>query len=322
MPTRADLVSTDIDLAVDRLRRGGLVAIPTETVYGLAADAENLDAVARVFSVKGRPTGHPVIVHISGLDAIEGWTDHLPETATALASAFWPGPLTMLLPRGPRALDAITGGRSTVGLRAPSHPVAREVLERFGGGIAAPSANRFGRVSPTSAQHVLHDIGELLDPDRDLILDGGLCAIGIESTIVDLTTDLPQVLRAGAIEAADIEKIMQITLAASAGASRASGMLMSHYAPSCHVVLAEDVDEAERAAAKLRALGKRVGLLDRTDDLTIAARELYADLRAADEAQMAELVVVLPPAEGIGIALRDRLTKAAAAGREDSSRAD
>jgi L-threonylcarbamoyladenylate synthase len=319
MPSRADLISTDVDRAADRLRLGGLVAIPTETVYGLAADAENPEAVARVFSVKGRPTGHPVIVHIAGLHVIDGWADDITESANALAVACWPGPLTMLLRRGQRVLDVVTGGRPTVGLRAPGHPIAQELIERFGGGVAAPSANRFGRVSPTTAGHVFHDIGELLDPDRDLILDGGPSPIGIESTIVDMTADPPQVLRSGAIGSDDVEAIIEHTVGATSGASRASGMLVSHYAPSCRVILANDIDEAEQTAQQMRSSGKRIGLLDRTDDLTIAARELYSDLRAADEAGMAGLVVVLPPAEGLGIALRDRLTKAAAADRVDSS---
>lgn len=313
MPSPADeLISTDIDLALRRIRNGGLVAIPTETVYGLAADAEQPDAVARVFAVKGRPTDHPLIVHLAGIDRIDGWVGKLPDRALVLAETCWPGPLTMLLPRGPRVTDSITGGRSTVGLRVPSHPVTHELLQRHGGGLAAPSANRYGRVSPTTAQHVLDDLAEHLDPATDLILDGGPCRIGVESTIVDLTVEPPQVLRAGAISADDIERLTSRPVAAASGPSRAAGMTDSHYAPYCEVVLAGDLGEAQAIALARRSLGHRVDLLDRTDDLVVAAQQLYTDLRTADHRRIDVLVVVLPPAEGIGHALRDRLAKAAA----------
>ena len=313
MPSPADdLISTDIDLALRRIRNGGLVAIPTETVYGLAADAEQPDAVARVFAVKDRPTDHPLIIHLAGIDRIDGWVDHLPDRALLLAEACWPGPLTMLVTRGPRVADSITGGRDTVGLRVPSHPVTQELLRRHGGGLAAPSANRYGRVSPTTAQHVFDDLAGHLDPRRDLILDGGPCRIGVESTIVDLTVEPPQVLRSGAISADDIERLTNRPVAAASGPSRAAGMTESHYAPRCEVVLAGDHDEAQEIAEQRRAAGESVELLDRTDDLVVAAQRLYADLRAADRRRVEVLVVVLPPAEGIGHALRDRLTKAAA----------
>lgn len=313
MPSPADdLISTDIDLALRRIRNGGLVAIPTETVYGLAADAEQPDAVARVFAVKDRPTDHPLIIHLAGIDRIDGWVDHLPDRALLLAEACWPGPLTMLVTRGPRVADSITGGRDTVGLRVPSHPVTQELLRRHGGGLAAPSANRYGRVSPTTAQHVFDDLAGHLDPRRDLILDGGPCRIGVESTIVDLTVEPPQVLRSGAISADDIERLTNRPVAAASGPSRAAGMTESHYAPRCEVVLAGDRGEAQAIAEQRRARGESVELLDRTDDLVVAAQRLYADLRAADRRRVEVLVVVLPPAEGIGHALRDRLTKAAA----------
>lgn len=313
MPSPADdLISSDIDLALRRIRNGGLVAIPTETVYGLAADAEQPDAVARVFAVKDRPTDHPLIIHLAGIDRIDGWVDHLPDRALLLAEACWPGPLTMLVTRGSRVADSITGGRDTVGLRVPSHPVTQELLRRHGGGLAAPSANRYGRVSPTTAQHVFDDLAGHLDPRRDLILDGGPCRIGVESTIVDLTVEPPQVLRSGAISADDIERLTSRPVAAASGPSRAAGMTESHYAPRCEVVLAGDHDEAQEIAEQRRAAGESVELLDRTDDLVVAAQRLYADLRAADRRRVEVLVVVLPPAEGIGHALRDRLTKAAA----------
>jgi L-threonylcarbamoyladenylate synthase len=313
MPPPADgLISTDIDLALQRIRNGGLVAIPTETVYGLAADAEQPEAVARVFAVKGRPTDHPLIVHLASGELIGGWAEELSDSAVRLAEACWPGPLTMLLQRGPRVIDAITGGRDTVGLRVPSHAVTLELLTRHGGGLAAPSANRYGKVSPTTAQHVLDDLADHLDPERDLILDGGPCRIGVESTIVDLTVEPLQVLRAGAISVEDIERLTSRSIGAALGPSRAAGMTTSHYAPRCEVVLADDPTEAETLAAIRRSQGQRVGLLDRTDDLVAAAQQLYSDLRAADDAELDTLVVVLPPAEGIGHALRDRLGKAAA----------
>lgn len=315
------MLSTDVGLAVARLRAGGLVAIPTETVYGLAADAEQPAAVARVFAVKGRPADHPLIVHLAGADRLEGWVDSLTDRIVALAAACWPGPLTMIVPRGPRVLDVVTGGRPTVAVRVPSHPMTLDLLERFGGGLVAPSANRFGRVSPTRASHVVDDLADHLDPTRDLVLDGGPCPVGVESTIVDLTVSPPQVLRAGAITAAEIERLLAAPVAGPSGPSRASGMLASHYAPRCEVVLVDDVAAADAAVATRRGQGQRARVLDRTADLVMAARALYDDLRAADRDGLDALVVVLPPADGIGHALRDRLTKAAAAAPGRSSRA-
>ncbi len=312
MSSLADkLISTNIELALERLRRGGLVAIPTETVYGLAADAEQSEAVARVYTAKGRPTDHPLIVHLADFEGAAGWVAEVPEHATRLAQACWPGPLTMLLRRGPRVSNAVTGGRDTVGLRVPSHPLTHALLAAHGGGLAAPSANRYGRVSPTTAQHVLDDLAAHLDPERDLILDGGPCQIGVESTIVDLTVDPPQILRAGAISIDDVERLLDGFVAGASGPSRAAGMLASHYAPECQVVLAENEIEAEAVAAIRRSGGQRVGVLDRTDDLVVAAQLLYSDLRAADQGKLDALVVVLPAADGIGHALRDRLAKAA-----------
>ena len=312
MPSRADLLTTDIDDAVDALAAGGLVAVPTETVYGLAADAAQPDAVQRVFRTKGRPANHPLIVHVAGVDAIDGWAREVPDAAVALAEACWPGPLTMLLPRGARTGDWVTGGRDTVGIRVPAHDLTLAVLDRLGSAVAAPSANRFGKVSPTTAEHVLDDLGALLDPTRDRILDGGPCRVGVESTIVDLTVDPPQVLRAGAIDVETIERLLDTAVAPAEGSSRAAGMLASHYAPACRVVLAESPDEVERLATTLGADGARVAVLDRTDDLVVAARRLYDDLRAADRSGVDVLVVRLPPARGLGHALRDRLTKASA----------
>ena len=316
MPSPADrLISTDVELAVERLRAGGLVAIPTETVYGLAAAADQPNAVARIFAAKGRPADHPLIVHVADVESLDGWVDGLDDDAAHLAGACWPGPLTMLLPRGPRVHDIVTGRRPTVAVRIPSHPMTLELLRRFDGAVAAPSANRFGRVSPTRAQHVVDDLADHLDPDRDLVLDGGACPVGVESTIVDLTVHPPQVLRAGAIAAADVERIIATPVVDAAGPSRASGMLESHYAPACEVVMADDRTHALRISAEQRAAGRRADVLDRTGDLVVAAHLLYDDLRAADRAGLDALVVVMPPAAGIGHALRDRISKAAAAGR-------
>lgn len=326
MPSRPDaLISTDIDLAVERLRAGGLVAIPTETVYGLAADATDADAVARIFEVKGRPTGHPLIVHLASEtweSSAPTWATEVPAAGTALAETCWPGPLTLLLPRGPAVIDAVVGGRRTVGIRVPSHPVAHDLLRRFGGGLAAPSANPFGLVSPTTAAHVADDLAERLDPERDLILDGGASEVGVESTIVDVTVDPPQILRAGAITADEIERLLAGVVAPASGPSRASGMLASHYAPTCEIELVTDRARALATADDRRAEGRRVEVLDRTDDLVVAAQRLYDDLRAADRAGVDVLVVVEPQPEGLGHAIRDRLTKAAANRPDPTSRAD
>lgn len=322
MPSPADLVTTDIEAAAGALLDGGLVAIPTETVYGLAGLADRPDTVRRIFEVKDRPHDHPLIVHVAALDALDGWVSEVPAAASILAEACWPGPLTMLLRRGERTGDWVTGGRDTVGVRVPAHPLTQALFERValesgsggaaGCGLAAPSANRFGKVSPTTAQHVLDDLGGLLDPARDRILDGGPCRVGVESTIVDLTVVPPQLLRAGAITADTVARLLDTTVAAARGPSRAAGMLISHYAPSCRVLLAESAADLERLAAAARADGARVAVLDRTDDLVVAGQRLYDDLRQADRSGVDVLVVRLPPADGLGHALRDRLTKAAA----------
>lgn len=317
MPSRSELITDDPDEAAAVLAAGGLVAIPTETVYGLAADADQPDAVRRVFETKGRPADHPLIVHVAGFAELDGWVGDVPAAAETLAVTCWPGPLTMLLPRGRRTGDWVTGGRDTVGMRVPAHDLTLAMLQAMGAdgrprGVAAPSANRFGKVSPTTAQHVLDDLGGLLDPSRDRILDGGPCRVGVESTIVDLTVAPPQLLRAGAIDAATIGRLLDTDVAGASGASRAAGMLASHYAPDCRVLLAESAEEVERLAEVERAAGSRVAVLDRTDDLVVAAQRLYDDLRAADRSGADVLVVRLPEPEGLGHALRDRLSKAAA----------
>lgn len=194
-------VTTDVGDAVTALRGGGLVAVPTETVYGLGGDASNPEAVARIFAAKGRPANHPVIVHLPDAGALDTWAASLPSWARSLADALWPGPLTLVVARAPEVLDAVTGGQPTVGLRVPNHPLTLDVLRQFGGGLAAPSANRYGQVSPTTVEHVTTELGGVLDESRDLVLDGGRCGIGVESTIIGAWDDTPRLLRAGAVTA-------------------------------------------------------------------------------------------------------------------------
>ncbi len=278
-------------------------------MYGLGADASAPAAVRRVFEAKGRPADHPLIVHIAPA-WLGDWAAAVPPVAAVLADACWPGPLTLLLPRSGRVLDAVTGGRDTVGLRAPAHPLTERLLAVTGLAIAAPSANRFGRVSPTTAQHVVEDLGPFLDPARDVVLDGGPSPIGVESTIVDCTTDPPQLLRPGGIPTEDVERLLDIGLAAASGPSRAAGMLTSHYAPRAQVVLAPDRRAAEERAAAFEREGLRAPVVDHGDDLVAYAHQLYADLRAADAGGADRIVAVLPPAQGLGHAVRDRLFKA------------
>jgi L-threonylcarbamoyladenylate synthase len=296
--------SAAVDRAVDVLRGGGLVALPTETVYGLGADASNEHAVRRIFAVKGRPADHPLIVHVAGAADLGSWASTVPPAAALLAEACWPGPLTVLVPRAAHVLDVVTGGRPTVGVRVPAHPLTTAVLERFGGGVAAPSANRFGRVSPTTAEHVRRDLGD----DVDLVLDGGPCPIGVESTIVDCSVDPPQILRPGGIPREQIEQLLAGRVAAASGPSRASGMLASHYAPHCEVLLADGADALERLVAE----HPDAAVIGVGSDLVAYAQGLYDWLRRADDEHRSAVVALLPPAFGLGHAIRDRLVKAAA----------
>ena len=296
--------------AVAVLRGGGVVAIPTETVYGLAADVENSAAIARVFAIKGRPAEHPLIVHAHDVDALEGFVAEVTPELRALAARFWPGPLTAVVARGPRTPRSVTGGQDTVAVRVPEHPLAREILAAFGGAVAAPSANRFGRISPTRAEHVRADLGDAVD----VIVDGGPARVGVESTIVDLTGEVPAVLRAGAITPSQLgEALGTAVVTRVGGAVRAPGTLRAHYAPRARVVLAEQrarEDEARRLAAS----GERVAVLTLPDDAAAAARTLYATLRALDAEGYDAIVATLPPDTEPNAAVRDRLTRAAAAG--------
>jgi L-threonylcarbamoyladenylate synthase len=300
---------TDVAEAVAVLRAGGLVAFPTETVYGLGADASADAAVRRLFEVKRRPAGHPVIVHVDSAARLDDWAYEVPDTARALAAALWPGPLTLIVRKAALVAPAVTGGRDTVGLRVPAHPFALALLAAFGGGIAAPSANRFGRVSPTTASHVRADLGV----DVDLVLDGGPCSVGVESTIVDCTVDPPVVLRHGGVPAEVLEGVLGRPVERVAtGPSRASGMLDSHYAPRCRVELCADTAAAHRRVEELRVGGASVDLLDPGPDANDYARHLYGWLRAADDRGLDVLVAVPPLGDGLAAAVRDRLRKAAA----------
>ncbi|HEX8434641.1 L-threonylcarbamoyladenylate synthase, partial [Archangium sp.] len=243
--------------AVETLRRGGVIALPTETVYGLAANAEDELAVRRVFAIKGRPATHPLIVHVARAEELSSWARHVPEEAHRLAAAFWPGPLTLVLPRSARATDAVTGGQDTVAVRVPNHPIALAVLDALGGGVAAPSANRFGRVSPTAVEHVRADLGD----EVDLLLDGGPCTVGLESTIVDLSGKEPAVLRPGGLAVEELERVLGRRVPVRTSSTvRVSGSLASHYAPRAGVVLSELMDVGSRVEV-LRAQGQSVGVL-------------------------------------------------------------
>jgi L-threonylcarbamoyladenylate synthase len=313
----------EIDKAVEVLRAGGLVAFPTETVYGLGADAANAAAVAKIFSVKGRPSTHPVIVHLADAVQLAAWADAVPPAAQRLAHRFWPGPLTLILKRARTVIDAVTGGQDTVALRVPAHPVARRLLARFGGGIAAPSANRHGRVSATTAEHVRHEFGA----EVACVLDGGGTEVGIESTIVDLSGARAALLRPGWITAEEIEKALGESLVApAADAPRAPGTLAAHYAPLTPLMLMEG-DLAVELAASLARQGKRAAVLalSAQQPLTMGlawiaaprdpagyAHALYASLRRLDEAGCDTIIVERPPQGPEWAAINDRLNRASA----------
>jgi L-threonylcarbamoyladenylate synthase len=305
--------------AAGLLINGGLVAFPTETVYGLGADACNAAAVARIYSVKGRPADHPLIVHVVSMDALGDWAADVPAYAIALARDYWPGPMTLVVKRSELAGDFITGGQDTVGVRVPNHPVALGLLEAFaragGKGIAAPSANRFGNVSPTTANAVSDELSDYL-ADSDVILDGGACAVGVESTIIDCTGDVPKILRPGAITEEMIEHSTGLdVLDADGVAIRVSGSLESHYSPLAKVVLDQSPTAGQGfiAMADVAAAAGVIRLAAPTTHDEFA-RVLYSALRAADEQGLNTVVVAQPAGNGIAIAIRDRLMRAAHTG--------
>ena len=299
-----------MNLAVQILANGGLVAIPTETVYGLSAAINNEIAISKIFVVKGRPHNHPLIVHLAHIDQLRLVANNIHPDAIKLAHACWPGPLTLLLQRSENVSMSITGGRDTVAVRIPDNAFTRQLIINLGSPIAAPSANRFGKVSPTTAQHVCDD----LQNDVDLIVDDGASSIGVESTIVDFSVSPPQLLRPGGIPIEDIEQILGYTIRDTDGISRASGMLQNHYQPSCNVLLVHTDIEAQQLKVSLVSQYQRIRILNRCDNLPLYATLLYSDLRQADTDRIDVLIAVLPENKGLGAAIRDRLTKAAGSG--------
>ena len=313
---------TDIQRAVALLRQGELVALPTETVYGLGADALNPDAVAKIFAAKGRPSDHPLIVHLADAGELTVWARDIPREAIALARAFWPGPLTLILKKEDGVPDIVTGGQDTVGLRVPSHPVALELLRAFGSGVAAPSANRFGRISPTTAEHVRQELGDRVS----LILDGGPCQVGLESTILDLSRDAPVILRPGAIGADDIARVigrrprLRGELDEASPAPRVSGALAAHYAPRTPLelvvgsALAAHVQSGDAVLARIPAptdLPAGVLWIEAPTDPANYGHDLYARLRSLDASGCARLLVEAPPSQPEWAAVADRLGRAA-----------
>ena len=298
-------ITESVSRAAEVLLNGGIIGMPTETVYGLAACALDERAVNRVFSTKGRPKNHPLIVHLASLEQCMDW-GLFSASAIALANAFWPGPLTLLVDRTELVPDWVTGNRHTVALRVPQHEATLELLRKVNTGVVAPSANKFGRVSPTTALHVLSDLGD----DVDLILDGGACEFGVESTIVECTGGDIKILRPGAITASDIFAVLGDLPVLDSSDSRAPGMLASHYSPVARVVLCETVEQAQNLSTQLEMQGVKVYMLWH-EDVREYAEHLYSDLRAADEESCEVVFAVLPVADGIGLAIRDRLTKAA-----------
>ena len=325
---------TQIEIAVAILRQGGVVAFPTETVYGLGADASNPAAVRRIFEIKGRPVDHPLIVHLADQSQLSHWAREVPEAGRLLARHFWPGPLTLILPRSQHVSDVVTGGQDTVGLRVPNHPIALALLRAMGptGGLAAPSANRYGRISPTTAEHVREELGDTLD----MILDGGSCEVGLESTIVSCIDDTVTVLRPGGIPLAALEKILQrkMTVVDSSGSSvRVSGNKLSHYAPVTPLEILPNAELWQRAC-ELDAQGLRIATLEwsapdavlsqntvysehagivRTKmpaDSVAYGQQLYATLRQLDGAHFDRLLAEAPPGSAAWLAVADRLRRA------------
>ena len=306
-----------INSAAKALIGGALVGIPTETVYGLAADAENEAAVARVYSVKGRPQDHPVIVHIGSVDYLTRWAINIPDYALKLAKEYWPGPMTLILERSEIAKNFITGGQETVGLRVPAHLTALALLKEFhklgGNGIAAPSANRFGAVSPTNAEAVQSDLGEFLNASQDVIIDGGQSLVGVESTIIDCTSQFPVILRPGAIT----EEMIMVTTGLNTKLNnqptiRVSGSLEQHYSPKAKISLGGNVSMGDGFIALIDLDtpegGERLASPKTTEEF---ARTLFAAFREADKRGIERIVVIPPEGDGIAIAIRDRLTRAA-----------
>jgi L-threonylcarbamoyladenylate synthase len=307
----------EIKMASKALKDGHLVAFPTETVYGLGADATNEKAINRIYSVKGRPRDHPLIIHISSINQMDKWAIDIPEYAIKLAKKFWPGPMTVILKRSGLAKNYITGNQDTVGLRVPSHPVTLSLLEQFqrigGDGVAAPSANKFGRVSPTFASDVINEIGNDLGKS-DLILDGGQCFIGLESTIIDCTGEIPSILRPGKITLEILKESFEFetSVSNSFNTTRVSGLLEQHYAPKVKILLNQSplIGQGYLALSTFITPAGVVRLAS-PKSLEEFARDLYASMRKADVLGLSYLVIQQPTGNGIAVAIRDRLIKAA-----------
>jgi L-threonylcarbamoyladenylate synthase len=314
-PFLSNCTADTIHEAAAALKAGHLVAFPTETVYGLGADARNPDAVKRIYEVKGRPSDHPLIVHISSLNQLEKWTSEIPDYAIALARNYWPGPMTLIFKRSEIAEDFITGGQDTVGLRVPSHPLALSLISEFekisNSAIAAPSANRFGQISPTCASDVVADIGNFLIP-TDIILDGGRSNIGIESTIIDCTNNVPRILRNGSITHEDVLRInCGLQSQTTVTEVKFSGSFERHYAPKCKVIVGGEIIEGAGFLA-LKSIPTPLGMIrlgypENEDEF---ARILYSIFRLADSMHLKSLVVAEPIGPGIARAIRERLSKA------------
>jgi L-threonylcarbamoyladenylate synthase len=317
------VLPAEIDQAVAALRDGQLVAFPTETVYGLGADASSEAAVRRIFAAKGRPADHPLIVHLPDAAALTGWTSDISDVARRLAERFWPGPLTLILPKAAHVSKVVTGGQQSIGLRVPDHPVALALLRAFGGGLAAPSANRFGRISPTRAEHVEAELGAAVA----LIIDGGACRVGVESSIVDLTGEQPVLLRPGQISAQQIAEVAGVPVAqAQRSTTRAPGMLPSHYAPLTKTqligshALAAAVQQLVEQGARVAVLARQpasmrhdqLAWLAVPDEPWAYAHQLYAALRQLDALRYDRILVEAVPDDAAWFAVRDRLRRAAA----------
>jgi L-threonylcarbamoyladenylate synthase len=310
-------VSTEqIKAAAFILKSGGLVAFPTETVYGLGADASNEQSIQRIYEVKSRPSDHPLIVHISDPSAVSHWAKDLPSYALALMDSFWPGPMTLVLNRTENAKNYVTGGQDTVGLRIPSHPVALELLEEFsnlgGHGLAAPSANRYGAVSPTTASAVEQELSDYLGAS-DLVLDGGASGVGVESTIIDCTGKLPVILRPGAITKEMIEQAVALKVQEQSFSSpRVSGSHQKHYSPKARVLIG-GIPQSGHGFIAMSDVETPLGVIRLSSPETLEdyARELYSALRKADEQKLDTVYVVAPAGDGLALALRDRITRSA-----------
>jgi len=312
--------SNAIAVAAKSLLSGGLVVFPTETVYGLGADASNVEAVSRIFNVKGRPTSHPLIVHVASVEYLENWANLISANAIRLADSFWPGPLTLILKRNSNASDAVTGGQDTVGIRIPGNEIALELLHKFhklgGLGVAAPSANRFGKVSPTNVKGVLQEIEGHLYP-TDILLEGGDCEIGLESTIIDCTKSIPKILRPGAITSDIILKEIGISVdehdstKAKNSEIRVSGSLESHYSPRAKVILDKD-PVAGSGLIAFNDIETPEGVIRLASPKSVEdfAHTLYDSMRIGDELNLAKIFVFQPLGSGLSIAIRDRLSRA------------